>query len=149
MACKWYSPRSLWFNFSSIECRYIGCCSISSVLSGAWYFLMWSLLAKASMSLLRVSSYGRCGRVEQKFKPFCIKLVSDWVSFNEDKVTILLLRISAFLILSLFFFFYSFSFIRSPFPFQSIATNGILPPVPWCVSSLHWLLWNGRRPLSC
>ena len=63
---------------------------------------MLSLLAKASMPLLRVSSYG--GGVEQKFKPFCIKLVSDWVSFNEDKVTILLLRISAFVILSLFFF---------------------------------------------
>ena len=75
------------------------------------------------MPLLRVSSYGG-GGVEQKFKPFANKLVSDWVSFNEDKVTILLLRISAFVIVSLFFFFYSFSFIRSPFPFQSIATNG-------------------------
>ena len=70
------------------------------------------------MSLLRVFSYGRGGRVEQKFKPFCIKLVSDWVSFNGDKVTILLLRISAFVVVSLFFFFfYSSSFIRSPFPF--------------------------------
>ena len=52
---------------------------------------MLSLLAKASMPLLRVSSYGG-GGVEQKFKPFANKLVSDWVSFNEDKVTILLLR---------------------------------------------------------
>ena len=65
--------------------------------------LMLSLLAKASMPLLRVSSYGG-GGVEQKFKPFANKLVSDWVSFNEDKVTILLLRISAFMIVSLFFF---------------------------------------------
>ena len=55
------------------------------------------------MPLLRVSSYGG-GGVEQKFKPFANKLVSDWVSFNEDKVTILLLRISAFVIVSLFFF---------------------------------------------
>ena len=39
------------------------------------------------MFLLRVSSYGRSGRMEQKFQPFCIKLVSDWVSFNEDNVT--------------------------------------------------------------
>ena len=52
---------------------------------------MLSLLAKASMPLLRVSIYGG-GGVEQKFKPFANKLVSDWVSFNEDKVTILLLR---------------------------------------------------------
>ena len=52
---------------------------------------MLSLLAKASMPLLRVSSYGG-GGVEQKFKPFANKLVSDWVSFNEDEVTILLLR---------------------------------------------------------
>ena len=43
------------------------------------------------MPLLRVSSHGG-GGVEQKFKPFANKLVSDWVSFNEDKVTILLLR---------------------------------------------------------
>ena len=61
------------------------------------------------MPLLRVSSYGG-GGVEQKFKPFANKLVSDWVSFNEDKVTILLLRISAFVIVSLFFF----SSIRFP-----------------------------------
>ena len=61
------------------------------------------------MPLLRVSSYGG-GGVEQKFKPFVNKLVSDWVSFNEDKVTILLLRISAFVIVSLFFF----SSIRFP-----------------------------------
>ena len=54
------------------------------------------------MPLLRVSSYGG-GGVEQKFKPFANKLVSDWVSFNEDMVTILLLRISAFVIVSLFF----------------------------------------------
>lgn len=70
---------------------------------------MLSLLAKASMLLLRVSSYGG-GGVEQKFKPFANKLVSDWVSFNEDKVTILLLRISAFVIVSLFLF----SSIRFP-----------------------------------
>ena len=90
------------------------------------------------MSLLRVSSYGG-GGVEQKFKPFANKLVSDWVSFNEDKVTILLLRllrISAFVIVSLFFFFYSSSFIRSPFPFQSFATNGILPRVSYMMFSL-------------
>ena len=43
------------------------------------------------MPLLTVSSYDG-GGVEQKFKPFANKLVSDWVSFNEDKVTILLLR---------------------------------------------------------
>ena len=87
------------------------------------------------MPLLTVSSYGG-GGVEQKFKPFANKLVSDWVSFNEDKVTILLLRISAFVIVSLFFFFYSSSFIRSPFPFQSFATNGILPRVSYMMFSL-------------
>ena len=58
--------------------------------------LRFSLLAKASMSLLRVFSFGG-GRVGQKLKPLCNKLVSDWVSFNEDNLTILLLRISAFL----------------------------------------------------
>ena len=93
------------------------------------------------MPLLRVSSYGG-GGVEQKFKPFANKLVSDWVSFNEDKVTI-----SAFVIVSLFFFFCSFSFIRRPFPFQSIATNGILLRVPYMMclvfasaASLKWSL---------
>ena len=96
------------------------------------------------MPLLRVSSYGG-GGVEQKFKPFANKLVSDWLSFNEDMVTILLLRISAFVIVSLFFFSYSFFFIRSPFPFQSIATNGILLRVPYMMrlvfasaASLKW-----------
>ena len=49
---------------------------------------MLSLLEKASMPLLRVSSYGG-GVVERKFKPFANKSVSDWVSFNEGKVTIL------------------------------------------------------------
>ena len=58
--------------------------------------LRFSLLAKASMSLLRVFSFGD-GRVGQKLKPLCNKLVSDRVSFNEDNLTILLLRISAFL----------------------------------------------------
>ena len=40
------------------------------------------------------------------------------------------------MIVSLFFFFYSSSFIRSPFPFQSFATNGILPRVSYMMFSL-------------
>lgn len=91
------------------------------------------------MPLLRVSSYGGGGGVEQKFKPFANKLVSDWVSFNEDKVTILLLRpFKDFSFRDSFtvFFFYSSSFIRSPFPFQSFATNGILPRVSYMMFSL-------------
>ena len=59
------------------------------------------------MSLLRVSTFGG-GGVGQKFKPFCNKLVSDWVSFNEDKLTILLLRISAFVVVSLFLLLFVF-----------------------------------------
>ena len=99
------------------------------------------------MLLLRVSSYGG-GGVEQKFKPFANKLVSDRVSFNEGKVTILT-SIKDFSFRDSFtvsFFFYSFSFIRSPFPFQSIATNGILLRVPYMMclvfalaTSLKWL----------
>ena len=107
---------------------------------------MLSLLEKASMPLLRVSSYGG-GGVERKFKPFANKSVSDWVSFNEGKVTILT-SIKDFSFRDSFtvsFFFYSFSFIRSPFPFQSIATNGILLRVPYMMclvfalaASLKW-----------
>lgn len=90
-----------------MEGRYIGRGSVSSVLAGAWYSLRLSLLTKALMSLIRVYSFGG-GGVGQKFKAFCNKLVSDWVSFNDDKLTILLLRISAFVIVSLFFLLFVF-----------------------------------------
>ena len=47
------------------------------------------------MSLSTLSGFGG-GGVRQKFNPLRSKLVSDWVNTWEDKLTILLLRISSF-----------------------------------------------------
>ena len=48
------------------------------------------------MSLLSKPSFGG-GVEEQKFKPLCSELVSDWVSSKLDDLTIRLLRISSFI----------------------------------------------------